>query len=251
MRVDRRAEFGGEHQPGSAAPPTTPRIKLFHGLTCAKKTRPRRATVPDFPGYTASPQGPDNYFETALNSARAQSTWSYTAARPAVLLSLVRQKWVPVLRARNTLRDHRLSVRGLNFEVLSLRWRGRRGLGHGVRKPDALVCPVRLVAVNTGAKSCAPEAWFAGRHLSAVGQALPVHPRVSRSMARRQAPVRSRAGPPPARPQRSRVAVRQGVVAAPCLSWRLASAGEESRLARAPRAAVGAGSPPRRLLVAC
>ena len=79
----------------------------------------------------------------------------------------------------------------------------------------------------------------------------PVHPRVSRSMARRQAPVRSRAGPPPARPQRSRVAVRQGVVAAPCLSWRLASAGEESRLARAPRAAVGAGSPPRRLLVAC
>ena len=173
VRVDRRAEFGGEHQPGSAAPPTTPRIKLFHGLTWAKKTRPRRATAPDFPGYTASPQGPDNYFETALNSARAQSTWSYTAARPAVLLSLVRQKWVPVLRARNTLRDHRLSVRGLNFEVLSLRWRGRRGLGHGVRKPDALVCPVRLVAVNTGAKSCAPEAWFAGRHLSAVGQALP------------------------------------------------------------------------------
>jgi hypothetical protein len=60
-----------------AAPPTTPRIKLFHGLTWAKKTRPRRATAPDFPGYMASPQRPHNYFETAFSSVRAWSIWSY------------------------------------------------------------------------------------------------------------------------------------------------------------------------------
>src|SRR5262245_45822097 len=49
-----------------AAPPTTPRIKLFHGLTCAKKTRPRRATAPDFPGYTASPQGTPQLFRDGV-----------------------------------------------------------------------------------------------------------------------------------------------------------------------------------------
>src|SRR5262245_40048486 len=49
-----------------AAPPTTPRIKLFHGLTCAKKTRPRRATAPDSPGYTASPQGAPQLFRDSV-----------------------------------------------------------------------------------------------------------------------------------------------------------------------------------------
>ena len=145
-----------------AAPPTTPRIKLFHGLTCAKNTRPRRATTPDFRAYTASPQGPHYYFEehqaanaiAALKQRLASSArvlrdgaWVTVAVRELVPGDVVRVRLGDVVPADlRVLNDVTLEVdqSALTGESLAVsRGRGESLYSGSVLvrgEADALVC---------------------------------------------------------------------------------------------------------------